>query len=273
MFLFLLALLPSALSQTAATANANKNATERREMSRQPVSTPLTSTDGTMLPSTFTAAPRDGRNSSAPNLKRILISSATLTTPGDFSTTAKDAASVSADVPFTATLSSSAPTVSTHQAAALPSDSPSTIPTTIPAGSALTSPTMMQDSPTPDLNTIQQTADLKHSFTNTSPVLPKEEDTNKGKTSKTGVIVGITVGVLGSILIGLMGCFLCDKERSESFSHRRLYDTRNDPDNSLGPYETSFGTAPDGECSTADNAECPHDSIPMDDVTPSDPDL
>jgi len=42
----------------------------------------------------------------------------------------------------------------------------------------------------------------------------------------------------------------------------------------LGPYETSFGTAPDGKCSTAEkavegNAGYHHDSIPMDDMTPS----
>ncbi|XP_065611837.1 mucin-15 [Cyrtonyx montezumae] len=276
-FLFLLATIPSAGSR--ATVNASKNVTERREMSSQPVSTPLRSTDGTTLPSVFTVASKDGTNSSALNWRRILISSATFTAPGDFSTATEDAAVVSAGVPFTVAPSSSALTGSTRPTAALPSDSASTISTSLLTGTALKSPIVMQDGPTPNVNITQQTADLKHNFTKTSTVLSNEEETDKGKTNKGGIIVGIAVGILGSILIGLMGHFLCDKRRSESFSHRRLYDdTRNGPvlhlDNSLGPHETSFGTAPHGKCSTAvmaveDSAGCPHDSIPMDDMTPS----
>ncbi|XP_042693225.1 mucin-5AC-like isoform X1 [Centrocercus urophasianus] len=262
MFLFLLALIPSAVSQAATTASANKNVTDRREMSRQSVSTPVRSTDGT-LPSTFIMASKDGKNSSAPKLKRISISSATLKTLGDFSTATKDAASVSAGVPFTATPRSSAVTGSTHVTAALPSDGPSTMPSSLPACTALTSPTTTQDGPTSNLNIIQQTEDLKHSSTNTSPVPCKEEDTNKGKTNKRGVIIGISVVVLGFILFCLMGRFLCNTT-SGPVLHLG---------NSLGPYETSFGTAPDAICGTADKAGYPHACICMNGMTSSLPGL
>lgn len=51
------------------------------------------------------------------------------------------------------------------------------------------------------------------------------------KTNKGGVIGGVIIGfILVSILIGVIGYFICGKKRSELFSHRRLYDdTRNDP--------------------------------------------
>lgn len=51
------------------------------------------------------------------------------------------------------------------------------------------------------------------------------------ETSKEGVIAGVIIGtILVFLLIGLIGYFICHKKRSESFSHRRLYDnTRNDP--------------------------------------------
>ncbi|NXL92111.1 MUC15 protein, partial [Alectura lathami] len=266
--IFLLVTNPSAVSHGApATANANGNVTERREMSSQRASTPLRSTVGTTFLPTFTAVSKDGISSSAMNLTSLV----TFTTPSNFSTLTKSSAAVSAGVPSTATPSNSAVTRSTHSAAALPPDTPSTGPTTFPTGTALTSPMVTQHGPTSSFNTTWQTTELTRNFIHSSTASSDAEETNKEKTTKEGVIVGIIVAViLGSILIGLIGYFICGKKRPESFSHRRFYDgTRNNPDNSFGPYSTCFGTG----AAEQDNAGCPHDGIPMADVTSCGPEL
>ncbi|NXI66676.1 MUC15 protein, partial [Anseranas semipalmata] len=281
-FIFLLAINPSTVSHAApTTASANENVMKGREMSSQPTSTPLRSTDATTLSSTFTVVSKDGINNSATNFKRNSMSSATFTTPGDFSRATKNAAANSTGIPSTVMPSNSTVTKGTHLAAALPSYSSSINSTTFPTGIALTSPMVKQDSPTPNFNPIQQTTELNYNSTNTSTASFNSEDTNEEKTTREAVIYGVTIGaILGSILIALIVYFICGKKRSESFSHRRLYDnTRNDPvlhlDNSLGPHDTSFGSVPGDKTSTADKAEednagCPCD-IPMADMTPSHP--
>ncbi|NXK54865.1 MUC15 protein, partial [Chauna torquata] len=282
-FIFLLAINPSVVSHAApTTANANENVTKEIEMSSQPTSTPLRSTDATTFSLTFTMVSKDGINNSATNFIRNSTFLATFTAPGDFSGVTKNAAANSTGIQSTVTPSNSTVTTSTHLATALPSGTSSTNPTTFPTDIALTSPMVKQDSPTLDFNPIQQTTELNYNFTNTSTASSNSEDTNEEKTHKGGVIFGVTVGaILGSILIGLIVYFICGKKRSESFSHRRLYDdTRNDPvlrlDNSLGPYDTSFGSASGDKTSTADKAEednagCPCDGIPMADMTSSHP--
>ncbi|XP_009584216.1 PREDICTED: mucin-15 [Fulmarus glacialis] len=275
------AINPSTISHAApTTANAKKKVTKRTETSSRPNSIPPSSTDGTISSSNITMVSKDGINNSATNFNRIPMSLATSTTMGDFSGVTKSAAATSTS---TATPSNSTVTYSTPSAAVLPSDNSSTSPAALfPTGITLTSPTVKQDSPTPNFNPIQQTTELNHNFSNPSTASSNSKDANEEETNKGGVIVGVIVGaILGSILIGLIGYFICGKKRSESFSHRRLYDdTRNDPvlhlDNSLGPYDMSFGCASDDKTSTADKAEkdnagCPSDGIPMADMTPSHP--
>ncbi|KAM6205226.1 mucin-15 [Sarcoramphus papa] len=275
------AINPSTVSHAApTTANAKENVTKRIEMSSRPKSTPLRSTDGTTLSSNVTMVSKDGINNSATTLNRIPTSLATFTTMGDFSGVTKSATSTS-----TATPSNSTVTYSTPLATALPSGNSSINRTALfPTGITLTSPMVKQDSPTPNFNPIQQTTKLNHNFSNPSTASSNSTDANEDKTNKEGVIVGVIVGaILGSILIGLIGYFICGKKRSELFSHRRLYDdTRNDPvlhlDNSLGPYDMSFGCGSDDKTNTADKAEednagCPSDGIPMADMTPSHPSL
>ncbi|NXE79174.1 MUC15 protein, partial [Cochlearius cochlearius] len=273
------AMNPATVSYAApTTANAQKNVTKRREMSTRPNSTPPRPTDGTALPSNVAMGSKGGINNSATNFNRIPMSLATFTTMGDFSRVTKSA---SAAPTSTVTPRNSTVTYSTPLAAVLPGDNSSINPIALfPTGITLTSPTVKQDSPTPNFNPTQQTTEQNHHFSNPSTTSSNSKDATKEKTNKGGVIVGATVGaILGSILIGLIGYFICGKKRSESFSHRRLYDdTRNDPvlhlDNSLGPHDTSFGCTSDDRAADKaekDNAGCPSDGIPMADMKPSHP--
>lgn len=46
----------------------------------------------------------------------------------------------------------------------------------------------------------------------------------------TGVVFGAILGaILGASLLTLVGYLLCGKKKTSSFSHRRLYDDRNEP--------------------------------------------
>lgn len=46
----------------------------------------------------------------------------------------------------------------------------------------------------------------------------------------TGVVFGAILGaILGASLLSLVGYLLCGKRKTNSFSHRRLYDDRNEP--------------------------------------------
>ncbi|NWW54992.1 MUC15 protein, partial [Pedionomus torquatus] len=269
---------PTASHAAPTTANAKENITKRAETSSQPKSTPPRSTDDTPLASSVTMVSKGGINNSATNFSGIPVSLATFTSVGDFSGVAESAATASTS---TVTPSNSTFTYSTLSATALPSDNSSINSTALlPTSITLTSPMIRKDSPTPNFNPTQQTTVLNHNFSNNSTATSNSKDANEEKTNKEGVIVGVIVGaILVSILIGLIGYLVCGKKRSESFSHRRLYDdTRNDPvlhlDNSLGPYDTSFGCASDDKTGTAhkaeeDNAGSPSDGIPMADMTPS----
>ncbi|NXK08917.1 MUC15 protein, partial [Herpetotheres cachinnans] len=268
---------PSTVNHAAAITTST---IKRTETSSWPNSTPLNSTDGTTLSSNVITVSKDGISNSATNFDRTPTSLATFTKMADSSGVTKSAEATSAS---TVTPSNSTVTYSTSSAAALPSDNSSLNPTMLfPTSTTLISPTVKQDSPTPNFNPIQQTTELNHNFSNASTASSNSKDASEDKTYTGGVIVGVIVGaILVSILIGLIGYFIYGKKRSESFSHRRLYDdTRNDPvlhlDNSLGPYDPSFACASDDKTSTADkakedNAGCPSDGIPMADMTPSHP--
>ncbi|NXG25576.1 MUC15 protein, partial [Grallaria varia] len=266
---------PSVISDAAPTAaNAKENVTKRTEMTRGTNSTSSTLSDAT------TSSSKDGTNNSTTNFHRSPTPLATFRTTGDFSGVTKSAAATS-----TSTVTPSHSTVphSTPEVLVLPSDKSPINPTVLfPTSVTVTSPTVKQDSPTPNFNPIQQTTELNYNSSNPSTVSSNPKDASEDKTNKEGAIVGVTVGaILGSVLIGLIGYFICHKKRSESFSHRRLYDdTRSDPvlhlDNSLGPYDTSFAGASDGKASTADrtqedDAGRPYDGIPMADITPPQP--
>ncbi|NXW82533.1 MUC15 protein, partial [Alopecoenas beccarii] len=269
---------PSAVSHAVPlTAKAKENATRRRRMSHGLHSTSLTPT----VSSNVTTVSKDGINDSTTSFNGIPTSLVTFTTTGDFSAAVtRSAVATSAS---TGTPNNSMVTHNTPLAAGLPGDNSSINPTTLsPTSISLTSPTVTQDSPTLNSNPTQKTTELNDNFSSSSTTPSNPKDPNKDETNKEGVIAGVIVGtILVFLLISLIGYFICHKKRSESFSHRRLYDdTRNDPvlhlGNSLGPYNTSLGCVSDDKTSPADTAEdtaagCPSDDIPMADMTPSPP--
>ncbi|XP_008839935.1 mucin-15 isoform X1 [Nannospalax galili] len=66
-------------------------------------------------------------------------------------------------------------------------------------------------------------------FTNNSKLFPNTSDTQKENKS-TGIVFGAILGaILGVSLLSLVGYLLCGKRKTDSFSHRRLYDDRNEP--------------------------------------------
>ncbi|NXO00661.1 MUC15 protein, partial [Rhinopomastus cyanomelas] len=261
------------------TASAKANARTRAEESRWPDNAVPQSVDGTALSPDVTTASTDRMSNPAANSSRIPTSSPSFTTTGDFSraTESAAAASGSTTVPSNSTVPhSSGPAVT------LPSETSASNPTTFfSTRTNLTSPTVKQDTPTSSFSPVQQTTELNQTFSNVSMAPPYSKDANENKTNKGVVIGGVVVGaILGSILISLIGYLMCGKKRSESFSHRRLYDdTRSDPvlhlDKSLEPYETSFGCASDDRTSRADKEEedntgWPSGGIPMANMAPSD---
>ncbi|KAM9372816.1 mucin-15 [Phaethornis superciliosus] len=248
-------------STVTALTSGNTNLMKREFSSSLPKSTPLTST----LSSNVTVVPTN----TATNFNRISTTSVThVSTNGLSEVTTTDAA------PSTATPNNSTAPSSTAPASGLPSDNSAT--TISPTSITLTTPLVKQDSPTTNLNPIQQTTEQNHSFSSSLTASSNSEDAEEEKSNQVRVIVGVIVGaIVVSILIGLIEYFICGKKRSESFSHSRLYDdTRNDPvlhlDNSLGPYDPSFGCVSDSNASTTEegNTGCPSDSIPMADITP-----
>ncbi|NXF95744.1 MUC15 protein, partial [Eubucco bourcierii] len=271
---------PSAISHVVSTTtNTKEKVTEGTVMSSWPNSTAPRSTDSSTLSSNVIVASKEG--SSATNVNRVPMSLATFTTIGDFSGETKTAAATSTS---TGTLSNPTDTYSTPSAALLPSENSINPTTLLPTGLAPTSPVVKQDSPTPNFNSTQEATELNHDFINLSTASPHSKDAREDKTNKGGIIGSVIVGfIVVSMLIVLIGYFICGKKRSESFSHRRLYDDiRNDPvlhlDNSLGPYDTSFGYASDDKICTGDQAEednttCPSDGIPMADMASSHPSL
>uniref|UniRef100_A0A8C8YVR3 Mucin 15, cell surface associated n=1 Tax=Prolemur simus TaxID=1328070 RepID=A0A8C8YVR3_PROSS len=127
--------------------------------------------------------------------------------------------------------------------------------------------------PYPENTTVQPT--LK--FTNNSKLFPNTSDPQK-ENRNTGVVFGAILGaILGASLLTLVGYLLCGKRKTDSFSHRRLYDDRNEPvlrlDNAPEPYDVSFGNSsyynPTGnDSSMPEGQENARDSIPMGDIPP-----
>uniref|UniRef100_A0A8D0Y8R8 Mucin 15, cell surface associated n=1 Tax=Sus scrofa TaxID=9823 RepID=A0A8D0Y8R8_PIG len=114
-------------------------------------------------------------------------------------------------------------------------------------------------------------------FTNNSKIFPNTEDPQE-ENRNTGVVFGAILGaILGASLLSLVGYLLCGKRKTDSFSHRRLYDDRNEPvlrlDNAPEPYDVSFGNSSyynptANDSSTPAGLENAHDGIPMDDIPP-----
>ncbi|XP_073664820.1 mucin-15 isoform X3 [Tursiops truncatus] len=70
-------------------------------------------------------------------------------------------------------------------------------------------------------------------FTNNSKIFPDTSDPQEENTN-TGVVFGAILGaILGASLLSLVGYLLCGKRKTDSFSHRRLYDDRNEPGESV----------------------------------------
>ncbi|XP_005401798.1 PREDICTED: mucin-15 [Chinchilla lanigera] len=122
-------------------------------------------------------------------------------------------------------------------------------------------------------STVQPT--LK--FTNNSKLFPSTSDPKK-ENKNTGVVFGAILGaILGVSLLSLVGYLLYGKRKTDSFSHRRLYDDRNEPvlrlDNAPEPYDGRFGSPSYYNPSVNDSSmpegrESARDGIPMDDIPP-----
>ncbi|XP_036988880.2 mucin-15 [Artibeus jamaicensis] len=115
-------------------------------------------------------------------------------------------------------------------------------------------------------------------FTNDSKIFPNTSDPQE-ENRNTGIVFGAILGaILGASLLTLVGYLLCGKRKTSSFSHRRLYDDRNEPvlrlDNAPEPYDVSFGNASYYNQSVNDSSSMPagrenaRDGIPMDDIPP-----
>ncbi|KAM9658308.1 mucin-15 [Trichechus inunguis] len=114
-------------------------------------------------------------------------------------------------------------------------------------------------------------------FTNSSKIFPNTADPQE-ENRNTGVVFGAILGaILGASLLSLVGYLLCGKRKTDSFSHRRLYDDRNEPvlrlDNALEPYDVSFGNSSYYNPTVTDSSmpegrEHARDNIPMDDIPP-----
>ncbi|NP_001037766.1 mucin-15 isoform X1 [Rattus norvegicus] len=114
-------------------------------------------------------------------------------------------------------------------------------------------------------------------FTNNSKLFPNASDTPK-ETKNTGIVFGAILGaILGASLLSLVGYLLCGQRKTDSFSHQRLYDDRNEPvlrlDNAPEPYDVNFGNSSYynravSDSSMPEGGESAHDSIPMDAIPP-----
>ncbi|XP_038186687.1 mucin-15 isoform X1 [Arvicola amphibius] len=66
-------------------------------------------------------------------------------------------------------------------------------------------------------------------FTNNSKFFSNTSDSPK-EYKNTGIVFGGILGaILGASLLSLVGYLLCGQRKTDSFSHRRLYDDRNEP--------------------------------------------
>ncbi|XP_004644177.1 mucin-15 [Octodon degus] len=127
--------------------------------------------------------------------------------------------------------------------------------------------------PYQEKSTVQPT--LK--FTNNSKLFPSTSEPQK-ENKNPGVVFGAILGaILGVSLLSLVGYLLCGKRKTDSFSHRRLYDDRNEPvlrlDNTPEPYDMGFGSPSYYNPSVSHSSELEgranaQDSIPMDAIPP-----
>lgn len=114
-------------------------------------------------------------------------------------------------------------------------------------------------------------------FTNNSKIFPNASDPQK-ENRNTAVVFGAILGaILGASFLSLVGYLLCGRRKNDSFSHRRLYDDRNEPvlrlDNAPEPYDMSFGNSSYYNPSVNDpyiptGQENARDGIPMGDIPP-----
>ncbi|XP_020010210.2 mucin-15 [Castor canadensis] len=114
-------------------------------------------------------------------------------------------------------------------------------------------------------------------FTNNSKLFPNTSDPQK-ENRNAGIVFGAILGaILGVSLLSLVGYLLCGKRKTDSFSHQRLYEDRNEPvlrlDNTPEPYDGSFGNSsyynpPVNDSSMPESRENALDGIPMDDIPP-----
>ncbi|KAK7797932.1 hypothetical protein U0070_000474 [Myodes glareolus] len=114
-------------------------------------------------------------------------------------------------------------------------------------------------------------------FTNNSKIYSNTSDSPK-EYKNTGIVFGGILGaILGASLLSLVGYLLCGQRKTDSFSHRRLYDDRNEPvlrlDNAPEPYDVNFGNSSYYNSAVSDSSmpegrESIQDGIPMDDIPP-----
>ncbi|KAL1786591.1 mucin-15 isoform X1 [Sigmodon hispidus] len=114
-------------------------------------------------------------------------------------------------------------------------------------------------------------------FTNNSKLFPNTSEPPK-ENKNTGIVFGGILGaILGASLLSLVGYLLCGQWKTDSFSHRRLYDDRNDPvlrlDNAPEAYDVNFGNSSYynsamSDSSMPESGESVQDGIPMDDIPP-----
>ncbi|XP_048215602.1 mucin-15 [Perognathus longimembris pacificus] len=114
-------------------------------------------------------------------------------------------------------------------------------------------------------------------FTNNSKLFPNTSDSPK-ENKNTGIVFGAILGAILCVsLLTLIGYLLYGKKKTDSFSHQRLYEDRNEPvlrlDNSPEPYDVSFGnssyyTSSVNGAPVPESREHAHDGIPMDDIPP-----
>ncbi|XP_038620027.1 mucin-15 [Tachyglossus aculeatus] len=115
-------------------------------------------------------------------------------------------------------------------------------------------------------------------FTNSSKTQSNTSDSGRG-TRNSGVVFGAILGAtLGASLLTLIGYLICGRKKPDSFSHRRLYDDRNEPvlrlDNTSEPYDMNFGESSYYNPAVTDDAGVyarpgsARDGIPMGDIPP-----
>ncbi|XP_052037357.1 mucin-15 isoform X1 [Apodemus sylvaticus] len=114
-------------------------------------------------------------------------------------------------------------------------------------------------------------------FINNSKLFPNTSDTTK-ENKNTGIVFGGILGaILGASLLSLVGYLLCGQRKTDSFSHQRLYDDRNEPvlrlDNAPEPYDVNFGNSSYYNPAVSDSSmpkggEHLQDGIPMDAIPP-----